>query len=112
MNDAERYRKEQDLIFQEIEEKAKLKEQASEREFAVRIQRKLRDAHVSTQEWADMVVSGKTPAEIDNFLEAKIQAEFVKWYMADRAARGKPPISGEKALALLRMAEEKALAED
>jgi len=96
VSDAERYKKEQDLIFQEMEEKARLKEQAASREFAVRVQRKLNAAGVSGEEWAQMVLAGKTGAEIDQFLEAKILDIEVKNYMALRRSQGKTISCGER----------------
>jgi len=100
VSDAERYKKEQDLIFQEMEEKAKLKEQAESREFAVRMGGKLSAAGVSVEDWAGMVLSGKTPTEIDQFLEARILDIAVKDYMVSLRSQGKA-ISAENARAII-----------
>ena len=101
VDDLERYGKDQDLIFQELEEKARLKEQATDSEFAVRMQARLKAAHVSVNEWARMVESGRTSTEINDFLEAKILDVEVESYVMLRRSQGKPPISAEKARALI-----------
>lgn len=94
------YKKEQDLMFQEIEEKASLQERAMryERlgERAPALESAIRAAGVQGSVISDMMNAGKTYKEIVEFLAGEIRSRMVERYVAYRAARGKR-ISEEEA---------------
>ena len=101
MDDSERYRKEQDLIFQELEEKAALQKQALEVERALEFHSRMKIAQVGWDVIEEMFDAGKKRAEIMEFLDGKILEGLAKNYMALRAAEGKP-IRLERAVSLMR----------
>ncbi|MGD0500049.1 MAG: hypothetical protein ABSC23_16620 [Bryobacteraceae bacterium] len=93
---AERYKKDQDLMFQEIVEKALLQEHAIENERAGELLNKVKIARVEWRVIVDMLLAGKDYNQIIEFLNTKIARTIVEAIMARHAATGKP-ISEEDA---------------
>ncbi len=96
MDDQERYRREQDLLFQEMEEKAKLQEQAITGERLETLRSKIKASGVAGSVISGMMDEGKKFAEIIEFLDCEILEKLVRMIVASSAAAGKP-ISAEAA---------------
>jgi hypothetical protein len=103
MDDLTRRKKEEDLIFQNIEEKALLRTQAIQEERAEEFNRKMQMvAEISRTLVFEMMYEGKKFAEIIGFLNAEIAKKCIKELMAYRASIGKP-ISEEEAREKVRL---------
>jgi len=90
MDDQERYRREQDLLFQEMEEKAKLQAQAITGERLETLLSKMKASGVTASVISGMVDEGKKFAEIIEFLDAEILEKLVRILLAYFAGTGKP----------------------
>jgi hypothetical protein len=90
MDNLVRRKKGEDLIFQNMEEKALLQKQALQEERAEELYRKMGMAGISPAVVFQMVDDGKKLPEIMDFLSAEITTNLVKDLMAHRASIGRP----------------------
>jgi hypothetical protein len=90
MDDQERYKREQDLLFQEMEEKAKLQEQAITGERLDTLRSKMKASGVTANVISGMVGEGKKFPEIIEFLDAEILEKLVRILRGYFAGTGKP----------------------
>jgi len=90
MESKERYRREQDLLFQEIEEKAKLQEQGIGDERLGTLLSKMKASGVEGSAISGMMNSGKKFEEIIEFLDAELFEKAVRTLEAYFAGTGKP----------------------
>lgn len=97
MDASEKYRKEQDLIFQEMEEKAALQRQAIGVERVEKLQRKRKAAGVEPSVVSEMLASDHTVAQVIEFLDAEIVKNYAKTIMTIAASKGES-ITEEEAL--------------
>jgi hypothetical protein len=96
MDSQERYRREQDLLFQEMEEKSKLQEQAITGERLGTLLSKMKASGVEWSVISAMMDAGKKFADIIEFLNAEMFESLVRILVAYRAGTIKP-ISAEAA---------------
>lgn len=90
MDDLTRRKKEEDLIYQNIEEKGLLQRQAIAEERAQLLYRKIEQSGIPKDTVFAMWGDGKPWAEIMAFLDHEIVELGVKELMAERARIGKP----------------------
>jgi hypothetical protein len=85
MDDKERYKRERDLLFQEMEEKAMLQKQAIAGERAETLLSKMGISRVEPSVISGMMDAGRKFPEIIEFLDSEILENAVRSLMAARS---------------------------
>ena len=90
MPSSDAYRKAQDLLFQELDEKQRLRDQALSQERFESLRQRMQASELSMDEKTALLKSGKTLSEILEYLDASTMDLTVKRIMAARVAIGQP----------------------
>jgi hypothetical protein len=85
-----RRKKEEDLIFQNMDEKATLRKQAVAEERAAELYRKIDESGVSKETVFHMLAEDRPFSEVLDWLDARIFDKSVQDLMAARAEMGRP----------------------